>query len=913
MSMKRKLVRLFLLTAAIILLPVVLSYAGAEDAPDILRYRIRNEDGLFGFINRDGKVIIEPQYVLTTEFDEYGYVLAVEPEDSANSEKDRYVLLDSSGTEIARAPEIVPNEISYLLTGFEGEKREGLFSPTKGTLIWYDGYILDEPADDPKSNRVLVSPDNIHYGYLDRTSGEMAIPVQYDNVCLDWTQLSDPGDWQFIAYDFVCFHEGYAIVGVNTDEGNYRRWLIDENGNEIPLPGEPLTNVHEGKLNIWKDNDWYVCTVDGEILSDSYDEIRSYHDGYCAAINWYLGDEYSETEDYLHPEFFILDENGQVIYRHRDFFGHEKSDIPVHNGYMGISEDFGTFTEFHSLKDGLCCTVPEYPAAVDYDRGLMIISDEVSELLCRLDGTVLYRLPFGAVRQGTLEIDPLTDEITETRYFFEEGLWVFCGDNGEGKRRYGYLDEEFHWVIEPEFVRADSFRNGLALCVDEEGYSVYIDKQGKIVWKSGTPLDVEKDRERLDLAGIWYKQDEEGVSWLRIDPDPDRACCYTRVKDGVWEAEKWLDVKEAAARLAEEAVPPTALETPWVRLNESMKEVHSAWHRRDMYEMDECILLFTDDTYEVIDNVEDWNRDYEEYASLMKDYGRIEGNTMISEMPGAVKDIYPTFAVENGQLTYSYQAEVFMAREKEYNDAEEEIWYDPWDCLYYEDILPPELHGEIVLCQDGFWDYSNFFRHATHWFREGDTMTLVNLTGKELKLRIDEENDRLYYEGTCRKTFTRFPGKTKDDLSFNQENIVDDGISGLLPEQPDHDSWENMKKGWLGGVRVGMTREEIPANYRGREIVVDPDSVYSPDAIEAYMSYYGYGVDRIECGEFDIDGIRPGMTVDELIALLDEEYVKTQDRIYYSGEPFISGTEFEPFFIFDENGIICSACVSFGN
>lgn len=112
MSMKRKLVRLFLLTATIILLPVVLSYAGAEDAPDILRYRIRNEDGLFGFINRDGKVIIEPQYVLTTEFDEYGYVLAVEPEDSANSEKDRYVLLDSSGTEIARAPEIVPNEIS---------------------------------------------------------------------------------------------------------------------------------------------------------------------------------------------------------------------------------------------------------------------------------------------------------------------------------------------------------------------------------------------------------------------------------------------------------------------------------------------------------------------------------------------------------------------------------------------------------------------------------------------------------------------------------------------------------------------------------------------------------------------------------------------------------------------------------
>ena len=903
-SMNYRLCRWFLFVAMMILLPAALTCAGAEEARDICRYRIENADGLYGYINREGEVVIEPQYTYASEFDEYGYAIV---EDS-----NRFVLLDADGTEIARAPEIRHNKISYLLTGFGEEQREGLFSPTTGTLIWYDGYILDGPADDPESTRVLVSPDDVHYGYLDRTTGEMAIPVQYDSVCYDWTQMSDRDGYQFVCYDFSCFHEGYAIVGNCTDESDYRHWLIDENGNEIALPGMPVTGVYEDRLNIWKDQKWYVCTTDGRILSDGYDEIRSYHDGYCAAINWYPPEEYEEDDERRdhYPEFVILDADGQAVYRHDKYYGHEKSDIRVHNGYMRITENFCAFTEFHSIQEGLLCTIPAEPVAVDYERGLMLITDEVSELLCRLDGTVLYRLPYGACKETATEEDPISNDYTWIQYFFEEGRWVFCGDNAEGKRRYGYLDEDYSWAIQPQYIRAVNFRNGLALCVDEQGYSVYIDTQGKTVWKSDSPLNVEKDRERLDLAGFWYRQEEDKVCWLMIDPDPDvNACCYTEVRNGVWEDIQGLTIEKVSSLFADEAVTPAATGNSWTHLNESMKEIRSVWHRKNITETDKYIRLFTDGTYEVAEGLDD----RPDNEAIMTDYGRLEGNVMISEMPGAAKETYPTLTEEDGLLTYFYQAEAFCTKLSE--DFGYGIGWDytPYDCAFFADILPPELHADsFLLKEDGIWEYSNDFEGLTHWYREGDTLTLVNLIGTEYQLTVDDESGRLYYKGTCRKTYNRFPGKTPEDIDFCQVEM-NNGISGLISEQPDHDTWENMKKGWLCGVRIGMTRAETPAEYQGKDIIVDDWDRPLSDGIQVNQSYDGYGVDCIVCDDFDIDGMKPGMTVEELIARLGEPGEKTEDRLFFRGEPFVGGTDFEPFFIFNEDGIICGAGIQYGN
>ena len=52
------------------------------------------------------------------------------------------------------------------------------------------------------------------------------------------------------------------------------------------------------------------------------------------------------------------------------------------------------------------------------------------------------------------------------------------------KRKYGYVDTSGNWVIRPRFEQAEAFRNGLARVAWKAGAYGYIDKTGKVVWKT---------------------------------------------------------------------------------------------------------------------------------------------------------------------------------------------------------------------------------------------------------------------------------------------------------------------------------------------------------------------------------------------------------------------------------------------
>ena len=643
--MKKAILLLTVMTAVVLI--CLCAMAETADQEKVL-YRIESE-GLYGYINRNGDVIVEPQYTIASLFDDYGYAAVKEPN---GDEPGWCALLDWNGNVIARAPEIHHNVISYHLSFGDDETREGLFSPTTGTLIYYDGQILDDPVDDPNSTRVLVSPDDDHYGYLDRTTGEMVIPVQYDLVCIDWTQLSDPSGYAFIAYDFTCFHEGYAVVGQITGEDERRYWLIDETGKEIPLPGEPVTNVHEGKLNIWKDGDWYVCTVDGQIISEGYDEIRSYHNGYCGAINWRPHEPYKDDEDesqYDYPEFVMLNADGKEIYRRMGFIGHEKfCGFEVENGYYEIVErSVGEYTEIYNVEQGLVCTVPYMTELTDFNRKLMVVSyGYFSDFLCRLDGTPLRVLPHDACWNNRWEKDYFSECYSETP-FYEDGLWLLCADNLEGKRRYGYLNEEFTWTVEPQFIRAEPFKHGMAWCTDEQGYDQYVDTQGRVVWKSGAPRDMEAEREILDTVGIWYRTDEENIThWLIMKGPEWGHCVYALSQDGIYREIKSSERDWFMQEYAPAVVTYAWLkENSWKKLDEPLREVSSVWHRRNEADDDDYLYLFADGTYEKVERP-----NIQTYDMLITDYGRIDGQEMISEMPGKTQRGNQVMRQENDLL-----------------------------------------------------------------------------------------------------------------------------------------------------------------------------------------------------------------------------------------------------------------------
>lgn len=749
---------------AILLLTLILAvffcvYAAAEEISGDWLYRIR-ENGLYGYINGQGEVVVEPKYEIAAACDDYGYAVAKEPD---GVEPGWCVLLDVRGNEVARAPMIRHNMISYHLTFGEGETREGLFSPTTGTLIYYDGQILDEPVDDPHSTRVLVSPDNYHYGYLDRTTGEMAIPVQYGVVCIDWTQLSDPSGFHFIAYDFTCFHEGYAVVGQMIGEHENRMWLIDEQGKEIPLPGEPVTEVCEGKLNIRKDDDWYVCAVDGQILSDGYDEIRAYHNGYCGAINWRPHEPYTAVDDedlYDYPEFVMLDADGKEIYRHKGFIGHEKGcGFEVENGYYVISEGFsGEYSEIYTVEQGLLCTVPGNVELIDFNRDLMVASygwyDH--DFLCRLDGTPLLRLPYDACWNNGWEKEYFSEYYSKTP-FYEDGLWLLCVDNSEGKRRYGYLNEEFSWQIQPQYICAEAFYHGLAWCTDEQGYDQYIDTQNRVVWKSSMPRDIEKEKAALDAAGIWYWTDADNITYLMfIGVNNWRDCNIASYADETWH-KKFPGKEKLEEEYTSIGANRTLLEEKCKRRDESVKGITSAWYNDNYDEWDVYFFLFADGTYEILAH------DY----YMLTDFGRIDGQEMISELPGKKQRVNQVMRQENDLLTCVAPGIVIFTEVDEDSVffMKEPGWLIGWDTPDRDEILPVELQHMFILRKDGTWDYiledenGDDYRETSIWTKEGNILMLETKDGTQITLHINEENGAVFYEGTFQETYNRLPLK----------------------------------------------------------------------------------------------------------------------------------------------------------
>ena len=164
------------------------------------------KDGKYGYMSKDGKLLLEPIYNSVSEF--YGdyAVVTVENPDTTAKNKDLYQIIDTDGNN--KTPIEIYSEPKY----FEEYK------------IW----VLGDDIYDDKLNK--ISPDNLELEYLgqgyfvwrDRVSGSEASGIMNAKGEITFTYKQKPNEYKYVMYDISenhkDFKETYCRVNISNDE-----------------------------------------------------------------------------------------------------------------------------------------------------------------------------------------------------------------------------------------------------------------------------------------------------------------------------------------------------------------------------------------------------------------------------------------------------------------------------------------------------------------------------------------------------------------------------------------------------------------------------------------------------------------------------------------------------------------------
>ncbi len=202
----------------------------------------------YGFIDRDGNEVIEPQYSFVSRFWN-GHAVVIS--------KERYILIDVNGNTV-----LAPKEYKLLYGPNDGrllvaKNKQGLFG-----FITLDGNIAIPFAYDAafgfNEGRAAVKQKG-KWGYID-AKGNVVVDCKYDTV--------------------FSFSESRAVVIKD------RKWgYIDPDGNEvIPLSYHYASSFSEGLacISTSEKDQYYIDSNGAKVIVGSYQVIRDFHEGLAA-------------------------------------------------------------------------------------------------------------------------------------------------------------------------------------------------------------------------------------------------------------------------------------------------------------------------------------------------------------------------------------------------------------------------------------------------------------------------------------------------------------------------------------------------------------------------------------------------------------------------------------------------------
>lgn len=280
------------------------------------------KDGLKGYIDRTGRIVIEPQYGWAGNFseglaavqkgDKWGYIdktgrEIIKPEyDYAGDFHDgmaivgirfnnhlheyKYGIVNDKGEEVVKPQYDYAKNYSENLAAVGKDGKFGYVDKMGREVIklQYAG------AESFLNGMAIIYANNTGLGFIDKTGKEIVKP-QYaygrpysENLAA----VVKDGKWGFIdqtgkeiiepKYDFAeDFHEGLARV---EKDGNQS--FINAKGEEvIKLQYDRIGNFSEGLASVEKDNKWgYIDKTGREIIGLNFDYANEFHQGLAKII-----------------------------------------------------------------------------------------------------------------------------------------------------------------------------------------------------------------------------------------------------------------------------------------------------------------------------------------------------------------------------------------------------------------------------------------------------------------------------------------------------------------------------------------------------------------------------------------------------------------------------------------------------
>ncbi len=449
-------------------------------------YPIR-QNGLWGYMNRQGKTVIEPQWAYAEGFRGRYALVWLRTDETGNKENAYGGIIDPAGGWVlppARYERIWEKDNwsryiggrdqgIYLLWGSDENTAAGFFDVPSGHYSglqyeWVDGEWIGDV--DPELACVTIGGKK---GFVSRTTGEIRIPCRYDPL------------------QYYCFQGDYCTVML--DDPMPDEWiLIDRKGRELPMPTDCYLTGSLGSICAGNE----LIPVRKAVPGDEYGDAGQDEDGLCGYMdlrgNLVIEPQYAYAYGFREGlacvtlrsgEQAVITPENKIVAMLPDPVYRQGSSSEYRNGLLRQAHysESGRL-EYIAFLDRSCDEVFRLEAenltwAGDpFDNGAAFYSvkeesDGVDEPETRCGlfnvlGEILTR-PVFEVSENDLHRE------------FSEGVFPIT-DAGTGRK--GFIDERGQWAIAPVWDRADDFYHGLAL-VGKDGKLAYIDHTGTVVWE----------------------------------------------------------------------------------------------------------------------------------------------------------------------------------------------------------------------------------------------------------------------------------------------------------------------------------------------------------------------------------------------------------------------------------------------